>query len=87
MHDGFKLKAGNNEPIWHGWYPPHVTVVDNTGEACGTSIASKGNDGVSAPRLSIFLWFHLSFLKFRLTKKLDKQAKNMYFNITANILI
>ena len=50
MYDVFKLKAGNNEPIWHGWYPPHITVVDNmTGEASGTSSAIKGNDGVSAP--------------------------------------
>ena len=27
LYDAFKLKAGNNELIWHGWYPPHITVV------------------------------------------------------------
>ena len=61
MHDAFKLKAGNNEPIRHEWYPPHITVVDNTGEALETS----------------------SF-KFRLAKKLEKQAKSMYCDKTAN---
>ena len=40
-------------------YPPHITVVDNTGEAWGTSSAIKGNDGVSAPPLYIFLRFYL----------------------------
>ena len=75
MYDAFKLNTGNNEPIWHGWYPPHITVVDNTGEAWGTSIAIKGNDDVPAPALYIFLWFYLYFLKFRLAKKLGKQAK------------
>ena len=84
MHDAFKLKAGNNEPICHGWYPRHITGVDNTGKAWGTSIAIKGSDGVFAPPLYIFLWFYLSFLKFRLAKKLDKQAKNRHFHITAN---
>ena len=43
-YDAVKLKAGNNEPIWHGWYPPHITVLDNTGEAWGISSAIKGND-------------------------------------------
>ena len=61
MHDAFKLKAGNNEPIRHESYLPHITVVDNTGEALETS----------------------SF-KFRLAKKLEKQAKSMYFDKTAN---
>ena len=61
MHDAFKLKTGNNEPIRHEWYPPHITVVDNTGEALETS----------------------SF-KFRLAKKLEKQAKSMYCDKTAN---
>ena len=84
MYDAFKLKAGNNEPIWHGWYPPHITVMDNIGEAWGTSSGIKGNDGVSALPLYIFSWLCLYFLKFRLAKKFDKQAKNRYFDITAN---
>ena len=84
MHDAFKLKAGNNEPICHGWYPPHITVVDNTGEAWGTSSAIKGDDGVSAPPLYIFLGSYLSFFEFRLAKKLEKQVKNRYFDIKAN---
>ena len=75
MHDVFKLKAGTNEPIWHGWYPPYVAVVDNTGEAGGTSSAIKGNDGVSVPPLYLFLWFYLSFIKFRLDKKLENKQK------------
>ena len=58
--------------------------MDNTGEAWGTSSAIKNNDGVCAPPLYIFLWFYLSFFKFRLAKKLEKQAKNRYFDITAN---
>ena len=73
MHDAFKLKAGNNEPIWHGWYPPHIAVVNNTGEAWWTSSAIKGNDGVSAPLVYIFLWFYLSFFRFRLAKKLGNK--------------
>ena len=35
--------------------PSSYTVVENTGEAWGTSIAIKGNDGVPAPALYIFL--------------------------------
>ena len=69
------LKAGNNEPIWHGWYPPHITVVDNTGEAWGTSSAIKGNDGVSTSPLYIFLWSYLPFFDFRLTKSLKNKQK------------
>ena len=84
MYDAFKLKAGNNEPIWNGWYPPHITVVDNTGEVWGTSSAIKGNDGVCVPPLYIFSWFYLSFFKFRLVKMLQNQAKNRYFETTAN---
>ena len=84
MYDVFKLKAGNNEPIWNGWYPPHITVVDNTGETWGTSSAIKGNDDVSAPPLYIFLLSYVSFFEFRLAKNLEKQAKNRYFDITAN---
>ena len=85
FQDAFKLIAGNNEPIWHGWYPSHITVVDNTGKAWGTSSVIKGNDGVFAPPLCIFLWFYLSVFKFRLAKKLEKQTKkNRYFDITTN---
>ena len=58
--------------------------MDNTGEAWGTSSAIKGNDGVSAPPLYIFLLSYVSFFEFRLAKKLEKQAKNRYFDITAN---
>ena len=58
--------------------------MDNKGEAWETSSAVKSNDGVSAPPLYIFLWFYLSLFKFRLAKKLEKQAKNKYFDITAN---
>ena len=74
LHDAFKLKAANNEPIWHGWYPPHITVVDNTAEAMGTSSAIEGNDGVYAP-LYILLWSYLSFFELRLAKNLENQAK------------
>ena len=77
MYDAFKLKDSNNEPIWHEWHPPHITVVDNTGETWGTSSAIKGNGGVCAPPFYMFLWFYLSFFKFRLAKKLEKQANNM----------
>ena len=84
MYDAFRLKAGINEPIWYGLYPPHITVVDNASEAWRTSSAIKDIDGVSAPLLYILLWFYLSSLKFRLAKKLEKQAKNRYFDITAN---
>ena len=31
------------------------------------------------------LWSYLSFFKFRFAKKLEKQAKNRYFDITANL--
>ena len=75
MYDAFKLKAGNNEPIWHGWYPPHITVVDNTGEAWGTSSAIKGNDGVSAPPLYIFLLSYISFLNSDWLKSLKNKQK------------
>ena len=66
MYDAFKLKADNNEPISHGWYPPDITVVDNTDGAWGTSSVIKGNDGVFAPPVYIILWFYLSSFKFRL---------------------
>ena len=82
MYDTSKLKAGNNKLIWHDWYTSHVTVVDNTDETWETSSAIKGNDGVSVPTLYLFLWFYLSFIKSRLDKKLEKQAKNRYFDIT-----
>ena len=59
------------------------TVVDNTGKAWGTSSIIKGNDAVFVPPLCIFLWFYLSLFKFRLAKKLEKQAKNIYFDVTA----
>ena len=62
----FKLKAGSNESIWHGWYPTHVTVVDKTGEAWESNSAIKGKDGVSAPPLYIYLWFYLSFFKIQI---------------------
>ena len=59
--------------------------MGNTGEGWGTSSAIKGNYGVSAPPLYIFLWFYFSFFKFRLAKKLEKtRKKNRYFHITAN---
>ena len=77
MYDAFELKSGINEPISHGWYPPHITVVDNTGDTWGTSRAIKDSDGVSAPPLYIFLWFYL-------TKKREKQGTLRYFDITAN---
>ena len=56
----------------------------NNEPSWGTSRAIKSNDGVSAPPLYIFLWYYLSFFEFRLAKKLEKQDKNMYFDITAN---
>ena len=58
--------------------------MDNTSETWGTSSAIKSNDGVSVPPLYIFLWLYLSFFKFRLAKKLEKQTKNSYFDISAN---
>ena len=75
LNDVFKLKAGDNEPIWHGWYPSHITVVDNTGEAWGTSSPIKGNDGVSDPSLCIFLWFYLPFLNSSWLKSLKNNQK------------
>ena len=69
---------------WVILYPPHITVVDNKFEAWGTSIAIKSNDGVSAPPLYIFLWFYLPYFNFRLAKKLEKRARNGYFDIRAN---
>ena len=57
-------------------------MVGNTGEeAWGTSSAIKGNDGVSVAPLYLFLWFYLSFINFRLVKKLEKQAKNRFLGI------
>ena len=58
--------------------------MDKTGEAWGTNSVIKGNDGVPVSPLYLFLWFYLSFITFRLTKKLEKQAKNRYLDITAN---
>ena len=58
--------------------------MDNIGEDWGTSSAIKDNDVVSVPPLYLFLWFYLSYIKFRLNKKLEKQAKNRQFDITAN---
>ena len=58
--------------------------MGNTGEGWGTSSAIKGNYGVSAPPLYIFLWFYFSFFKFNWLKILKKQEKNGYFHITAN---
>ena len=84
MLDVFKLKAGNNGSIWHGWYPPHIIVMDNIGEALGTNSAIKGSDGVSVPPLYIYFLVLLIFFKFRLAKKIEKQAKNRYFDITTN---
>ena len=37
--------------------------------------------------LLLCLWFYLSFFKFRLAKKLEKQAKNSYFNIQPTLNI
>ena len=71
----FKLKAGNNESIWHGSYSPHITVVDNTGEAWGTSSVVKGNDGVSAPPLCIFYGFTYLFLNSDWLKSLKNKHK------------
>ena len=46
--------------------------MDNISEeAWGSSSANKGNDGVSATPLYIFLWYFY----IRLAKKLEKQAK------------
>ena len=84
LYDAFKLKAANNELIWHGWYPPHITVVDNTGGPWGTSSTIKGIDGVSTSSLYIFLWSYFLFFDFKLAKKLEKQAKHRYFDITVN---
>ena len=84
MYDAFKSKAGSNEPEWHGCYPPHITVGDNTGKAWETSSTIKGNDGVCGPPIHIFLWFYLSFFKFRLANELEKQAKDRNFDVTAN---
>ena len=77
-----KKLATMNHMAWG--YLSHITVVDNTGQAWGMSIAIKGNDGVSNLPWLIFLWFYLSFFKFRLAKKLEKQAKNGYVNMTTN---
>ena len=78
------LKAGNNEPIWHGWYPPRTKILDNAGEAWGTSSAIKGSDGFSDQSSSIFLWFFCCFLK-NLDWLQSLQRKNRYFEITANL--
>ena len=68
-----------------GWYPPQDTIPwpGERGRGAGSSVI-KGNDGVSAQTLYIFLWLYLSFFKFRLAKKLEKQTKNRYFDVTAN---
>ena len=42
--------------------------MDNTDETWGSNSTNKGNDGVSARPLRIFLWFYLHFFKFRLAK-------------------
>ena len=75
MFDAFKLKTGNNEPIWHGWYPPHITVVDNTSEAWGTSSAIKGNDGISTSPLYIFGGLTYLFLNSDWLKSLKNKQK------------
>ena len=76
MFDGFKLKAGNNEPIWHGWYSPHITVVDNTGEAWGNISAIKGNGGVCAPPLYIYFYgFTYLFLNSDWLKSFKNKQK------------
>ena len=89
MYEAFKLKAGNNEPIWQGWYPPHITVVGNTGEAWGASSATKGNDGAFASALYTFSWFYWSLFKFRFAKKFEKQGKKyvLWYNSQFWILI
>ena len=62
------LKLATMNP--RGWYPPPVIVVDNTGNAWGTSSAIKGSDGFSNPSLCIFSCFFSCFLKkLRLAKK------------------
>ena len=75
MYDAFKLKAGNNEPICHGWYPPHIKVVNNTGEAWGTSSVIKENDGVSTPPLYIFYGLTYLFLNSYWLKSLKNKQK------------
>ena len=74
------LKAGKNEPIWHGWYPPHIKVMDNTGEGWGTSSIITGNDGVSTSPL-----YGLTYL-FLISDWLKawKTSKNGYFDIASN---
>ena len=75
MYDAFKLKAGSNEPICHGWYPPHIKVVNNTGEAWETSSAIKENDGASTPPLYIFHGLNYLFLNSYWLKSLKNKQK------------
>ena len=44
--------------------PPRITVVNNTGKTWETSSAIKGNDGVFAPPLCIFLLFMVLLIFF-----------------------
>ena len=75
MIDAFKLQAGNSEPIWHEWYPPHTTVVDNKGKSWGASSAIKGNDGIFAPPLYIYFWYTYLFLNSDWLKSLKNKEK------------
>ena len=50
----------------------------------GTSSAIKDNDGVIDLSLCTLLWILLTFFKFRLAKKPEKQTKNRYFDVIAN---
>ena len=53
--------------------PSTYYSVDNTGEARETISAIKGNYSVTNLSLCTFLWFFLIFIKFTLTKQLEKQ--------------
>ena len=80
MYDAFKLKAGNYESIWHGWYPSHITVMNDTGEPAVPLI-------IMMVFLLLYIYFYgftYLFFKFKLTKKLLKQEKIRFFDITAN---
>ena len=76
MHDAYKLKAGNNESIGHESYPPHITVVDNTGEALGTNSATKVMMVFLLLFFLFFYGFSYIFFKFKFPKNLEKQQKN-----------
>ena len=68
LYNVIQLKAGSNESIWPACYPLHITLVDNSGEAWGTS-SDIDNSGVSDPTLCIAFWFILNlFVKFKLVK-------------------